>query len=48
VAEAIDSFAEGRLADDLALLAVQRLELPGPTQQKPRCDSAGSGGLAGR
>jgi len=28
VVEAVDSFAGGRLADDLALLAVQRLDLP--------------------
>ncbi len=41
VAGAVDEFAGGRLTDDLALLAVRRLELPGPTQQKLRFDADG-------
>jgi hypothetical protein len=41
VAGAVDEFSRGRLTDDLALLAVRRLELPGPTQQKLRFDVAG-------
>ena len=36
VAGAVDEFARGRLTDDLALLAVRRLEFAGPTQQKLR------------
>jgi serine phosphatase RsbU (regulator of sigma subunit)/anti-sigma regulatory factor (Ser/Thr protein kinase) len=36
VAHAVYEFAEGRLSDDLALLALRRLDLPGPTQQKLR------------
>jgi len=41
VAGAVDEFSGGRLTDDLALLAMRRLELPGPTQQKLRFDAAG-------
>jgi serine phosphatase RsbU (regulator of sigma subunit)/anti-sigma regulatory factor (Ser/Thr protein kinase) len=41
VAGAVDEFAGGRLNDDLALLALRREELPGPTQQKFRFDADG-------
>ncbi len=45
VTGAVDEFAGGRLTDDLALLALRRLELPGPTQQKLRFDRADPGRL---
>ena len=45
VAGAVDDYAGGRLTDDLALLALRRLELPGPTQQKLRFDPAGQARL---
>ncbi len=46
VADAVDSFAEGRLDDDLALLAIQRVAHPDAAPRRLRVDSGGLRGLA--